>query len=48
VLPIGPLTLVTPVTLSKEPIAEIMAPGEKNDPANTRAETPLPLPTVNG
>jgi hypothetical protein len=39
--PLGSLTLVTPVTLSKDPTAEDMVPDD-------RAEKSLPLPTVSG
>jgi hypothetical protein len=39
--PAGPLSLVTPVTLSKDPIAVEMR-------SDTRAEASLPLPTMSG
>src|SRR5690349_956479 len=43
VLPIGPLSLVTPVVpMSKEPIAVDM------NPVGTWGATSLPLPTING
>jgi hypothetical protein len=39
--PLGSLSLVTPVTLSKDPTADDMVPDD-------RAEKSLPLPTVSG
>jgi hypothetical protein len=39
--PTGPLSLVTPVTLSKDPIAVEMR-------SDARAEASLPLPTMSG